>query len=159
MTTGRNCAPKATSCLHPGQSDSATLYSPAQRDPACKECGAGSLTWPTAGERQRDVSVSDRGSPLITVRSGTPRAHPRAHPRLWHASGVIAQTVLAAFALALAIASLLWQAWTYQRSGSRFLVEAQIGVLLRPGPNRIGGLVTYSEEPPGGYGDPDQTRI
>jgi len=67
---------------------------------------------------------------------------------------VIAQTVLAAFALALAIASLLWQAWTYQRSGSRFLVEAQIGLLLRPGLIRIGGLVTYSEEPPGGYGDP-----
>lgn len=54
----------------------------------------------------------------------------------WHASGVIAQTVLAAFALALAIASLLWQAWTYQHSGSRFTVQAQIGLLLKPGPNR-----------------------
>lgn len=42
--------------------------------PACKDCGAGGLTWPTAGERQRDVSVSDRDSPLITVRSGTSRA-------------------------------------------------------------------------------------
>jgi hypothetical protein len=67
---------------------------------------------------------------------------------------VIAQTVLTAFALALAIASLLWQAWTYQHSGSRFTMQAQIGLLLKPGPNRVGGLITYSEKPPGGYGDP-----
>ena len=67
---------------------------------------------------------------------------------------MIAQTVLTVFALALAIASLLWQAWTYQHSGSRFIVQAQIGLLLKPGPNRIGGLVTYNEEPPGGFGDP-----
>ena len=32
------------------------------------------LTWPPTGDCRRGVSVSDRGSPLITARSGTPRA-------------------------------------------------------------------------------------
>jgi hypothetical protein len=53
---------------------------------ACKDCGASGLTWPTAGERRRNVSVSDRDSPLITVRSGTPRARSAHTPRLrWQA--------------------------------------------------------------------------
>lgn len=44
------------------------------RPPACKHCGQGRLTCSSPGERLRGVSVSDRDSPLITVRSGTPRA-------------------------------------------------------------------------------------
>jgi hypothetical protein len=32
------------------------------------------LTWPAAGQLRCGVPVSDRDSPLITVRSGTPRA-------------------------------------------------------------------------------------
>src|SRR5258706_3973428 len=45
-----------------------------RRPPACKDCGAGGLTRRAADERRCGVSVSDRYSPLITVRSGTPRA-------------------------------------------------------------------------------------
>ena len=43
-------------------------------DPACKDRGSGRLTWRIAGERQCGVSVNDHDLPLITVRSGTPRA-------------------------------------------------------------------------------------
>jgi hypothetical protein len=34
------------------------------------------LIWHIPGQGRRGVSVSDRDSPLITVRSGTPRARP-----------------------------------------------------------------------------------
>jgi hypothetical protein len=55
---------------------------------ACKGCGPGRLTWLTAGERRRGVSMSDRDSPLITLRSGTPRAHLRAvRPQHLHEAG------------------------------------------------------------------------
>jgi hypothetical protein len=57
---------------------------------------------------------------------------------------VSAQTVIAVVALLLAILSLLWQAWTYQRSGSRFTVEAAFGFLLPEGK----GLVSYGDVPP-----------
>jgi len=35
------------------------------------------LTRPVAGERMSGVPVSDRDRPLVTVRSGTPRARPQ----------------------------------------------------------------------------------
>jgi hypothetical protein len=38
--------------------------------PACKGRGQHRLTWPSADERRCGVSVSDRDSPLIAVRSG-----------------------------------------------------------------------------------------
>jgi hypothetical protein len=37
--------------------------------PCLQKLWANGLTWPPAGERSREVPVSDRGSPLITVRS------------------------------------------------------------------------------------------
>lgn len=59
-----------------------------------------------------------------------------------------AQTTIAALGLVLAIVSLVWQAITYTRSGSRFAVDIHFGAL---GP---GGLVRQT-----GTGPPDFARL